>query len=434
MYHLPALNSFLECVKRAADPRRALRPHLEQLVHQLPDEFPILAIGKASLEMADEALRVFQSRVRRGVVTCVPERLEALAPDRRRAFSDAGVELLPADHPLATERNIAAATRVRTFTQSLKASDHLLVLISGGVSAHLTLPASGLSLEDLRGITHLLNKSGSTIRDLNAVRKHCEQLKGGRLASLCGAQDVRVLVLSDVLGDPLDVISSGPFAPDPATYADALAIVERAGGWQRAPAIARHLQRGQNGELPETPKPGDPSLLYVATTIIASNAHLVEALVEHAPIAGCRVEAVWRDVAGEAGEVARRIASFVHANTKSEVERALIVGGEWTVNVGDANGSGGPSQALALALAIELEGLPVSALVYSTDGIDGPTDAAGAIIDGETARAAREAGLDARVSLNAHDSHGFFSGAPRAKHLRTGPTGTNVNHVAVVVF
>lgn len=431
------LRSFLSAAQQGGDPRLALRPHLEQLVHQLPESFPLLAFGKASLEMADEALLVFGSRISGGVVTCVPERLDSLAPERRAAFDGAKVELLPADHPLATQRNVTAATRVGTFVQSLAPSDHLLVLISGGGSAHLTLPAPGLTLENLRGVTQLLNRAGCDIQELNAVRKHCEQLKGGRLAALCNAQDVRVLILSDVLGDRLDVISSGPFTPDPTTFSDALAVFEDVDGWNRAPEIVQHLHKGERGELPETPKPGDASMLYVMNTLIGGNRQLVDALADHAASLNISVSAKWYDVAGDAIAVSQRIAKFVRSQpAKAAPPRALIVGGEWTVNVGKTHGTGGPSQELALAFAIEFAGTTASALAYSTDGIDGPTDAAGAIIDGHTVEAAKAAGVDARTALQNHDSHRFFAAIPAAggAHLRPGPTGTNVNHVAVVLF
>ncbi len=402
----------------------------------MPPTFPLLAFGKASLEMADEALLVFGPRISHGVVTCVPERLAALPADRRAAFEASRVELLPADHPLATQRNIEAATRVRDFVASLAPADHLMVLISGGGSAHLTLPAPGLSLEQVRDVTRLLHRAGCDIQELNAVRKHCEQLKGGRLASLCGAHDVRVLILSDVLGDRLDVISSGPFAPDPTTYSDALAVLEDIDGWNRAPEVTQHLHRGERGEFPETPKPNDPSLLYVMNTIVAGNSQVVEAICEHARSLDIPVVARWESVTGDARSVADRIVAFVRSAPRANSSRALIVGGEWTVNVENSSGSGGPSQELALALAIEFANSTAAALVYSTDGIDGPTDAAGAMIEGQTAAAAAAAGIDASSALANHDSYKFFASLPPTgvTHLRPGPTGTNVNHIAVILF
>ncbi len=433
---LPQLQSFLEAAQAAADPRRALRPHLDQLAHQLPEKFSLLAFGKASLEMADEALLALPSRISRGIATCVPERLASFPASRRAAFDAANIELLPADHPFATQRNLDAAARVRDFVQSIASEEHLLVLISGGGSAHLTLPAPNLSLDNLRDVTRLLQRAGRDIKELNAVRKHCEQLKGGRLAALCNANDVRVLILSDVLGDPLDVISSGPFAPDPTTYADALAVLERADGWSRALEIVKHLRKGSLGELPETPKPGDPSLHYVAATIIGGNAQLVEALAVHAASLNIAVAAQWQSISGDVASVSNRIAEFIRTLPLAKTPRVLIVGGEWTVNVGDSPGSGGPSQELALSLAIELAGTPAAALVYSTDGIDGPTDAAGAIITGDTFSIAQTAGLDPRRFLADHDSHTFFSSLPDsgAVHLKPGPTGTNINHIAVILI
>ncbi|MBN8598308.1 MAG: DUF4147 domain-containing protein [Planctomycetes bacterium] len=430
------LRSFLPVAERAADPRCALRSRLEQLVRESAESYHLLAFGKASLEMADEALLVLGARISGGVVTCVPERLGSLSPDRRAAFDAAKVEVLPADHPLATQRNVSAAMRVGEFVRSLADADHLLVLISGGGSAHLTLPAPGLSLEHLRDVTQLLNRAGCDIRELNTVRKHCEQLKGGRLAALCKARDVRVLVLSDVLGDPLDVISSGPFAPDPTTYSGALAILEDVDGWNRAPQIMQHLQRGERGELPETPKPGDPSLQSIATTVLGGNRQLVDALADHAASLNLPVVAKWYDTSGDADDIAERIAAFVRSHPAAAAPRVLIVGGEWTVNVGESSGMGGPSQHLALALAIGFAGTTSAALVYSSDGIDGPTDGAGAIVDGDTLSAATGAGLDPRTSLANRDSHSLFAvlHARGATHLRPGPTGTNVNHVAVVLF
>lgn len=436
--------SFLAAAERAADPRCALRPHLEKLVRESAESFHLLAFGKASLEMADEALLVLGARIAGGVVTCVPERLDSLSPDRRGAFDAAKFELFPADHPLATQRNVAAAMRVGEFIRSLAPSGHLLVLISGGGSAHLTLPAPELSLEHLRDVTQLLNRAGCDIRELNAVRKHCEQLKGGRLGGMCRARDVRMLVLSDVLSnggpdglvEPLDVISSGPFTPDPTTYSDALAILEDVDGWNRAPEIMQHLQRGERGEIPETPKPGDPSPGSISTTVLGGNRQLVDALADHAASLNLPVVAKWYDTSGDADDIAERIVAFVRSQPAAAAPRALIVGGEWTVSVGESSGTGGPSQHLALALAIGFAGTTAGALVYSSDGIDGPTDGAGAIVDGNTMSAAIGAGLDPRTSLANRDSHSLFAvlHAKGASHLRPGPTGTNVNHVAVVLF
>lgn len=433
------LQSFLHCAREAADPRAALRPHLVRLKSE--KSLALLAFGKASLEMADEALISLSPRFVRGVVACVPERLESLASEQRARFEEGKIELLSADHPLPTQRNLAAAESVRDFVASLKPSDHLVVLISGGGSAHLTLPAPELTLDQLRNVTKLVQRAGLDIRQLNAVRKHCEQLKGGRLARMCTAKCVDAFVLSDVLGDLLDVISSGPFAPDPSTFAEALDIVLRVGGREKAPEIADYLGRGAAGDLEETPKPGEPAFRAVSNTLIASNRRLVDAMAEHAEQLKIPVASKWYEVSGDSAALAKRIEEFIQSQPPSDVQRALIVGGEWTVDAGSSDGKGGPSQELALALATKFAHADPSAshfgaMVYSSDGIDGPTDAAGAIVDGSTFHAGKSANLDAHGALRNHDSHSYFSAHPHAGrvHLRTGASGTNINHVAVVLF
>lgn len=426
------LRSFLAAAQQAADPRLTLRPFLETPAIPASRNFALLAIGKASLEMAEQAVQILGARIRSGVVTCVPQRLDRLDPAAHARFADARTTLLPADHPLPTDRNVHAARAVRDFVQSLAPTDHLLVLLSGGGSAHLALPADGLTLDALRDCTRRLQRAGRDIRELNCVRKHCEQLKGGRLAAHCAAAAITVLVLSDVLGDPLDVISSGPFAPDPTTFAQALNILDQSIGRASVPSITNHLESGACGVLPETPKPGDPVFDRVHTTVIGSNDRVLDALAAHARSVGAPVATVLRAIEVEARDLAATIARRARSMQPSEI---LLVGGEWTVHAGETRGTGGPSQELALALAIELAGTPFQALVYSTDGIDGPTDAAGAIVHGQTIAQARTQALDAARSLAAHDSHGFFSRLPAqaGELIRTGPTGTNLNHVAVIL-
>lgn len=432
------LRGFLAVAREASDPRAALRAHLQRLGERGDDlgtrRLSLLAFGKASLEMTDEAIGILGTRIVRGIATVVPERLATLALEREEAIRACGVRLPAADHPLPTERNVAAAGEVREFVLSLTPADVLLVLISGGGSAHLTLPAPGLTLDNLREATRALQRAGRTISELNCVRKHCEELKGGRLAALSRTGETRVLVLSDVIGDPLDVISSGPFAPDSTTFSEALKIVETSVGLEAVPEIAAHFRRGTRGEIPETPKKGDAAFAGVTTTVIANNASVVDALAMHAESRGVRVVEVWKAVEGEARSIAERIGNVVRAMPRQNQRRAIVVGGEWTVRAAGSSGVGGPSQELALALAIELRGLPAAALCFSTDGVDGPTDAAGAIVDGKTIESARAAGLDAAAALAAHDSYGLLAVLSSENHLKTGPTGTNVNHVVVVLI
>lgn len=422
---LNLLLSFLDHIREAANPRTSLRPHLQSL-----NPTHLLAFGKASLEMADEALLSFTPS--RGIVTCVPERLDALPANRRAAFDAANIKLFPADHPFATERNLHAAKAVRDFVSSLSPTDQLLVLISGGGSAHLTLPAQSLTLDHLRAVTKALQRAGRTINDLNCVRKHCEQLKGGRLAVLSAAT-TNVLILSDVLGDPLDVISSGPFAPDPTTFAQALAITQSADA--NIPEITAHLERGVKGELPETPKPGDAIFHRVRSTVIASNVTLLESIAAHIKSRNIAIEAIWHAQEGEATVLASRIAAATKAMHEKGGPRALIIGGEWTVHAGSSSGRGGPSQEVALALALHLRNTPAAALIYSTDGIDGPTNAAGAIITNQTASHASSQNIDLQAALQSHDSHTALTKlhGHATHHIQPGPTGTNLNHIAVVM-
>lgn len=422
---LNLLLSVLDHIREAANPRTSLRPYLQSL-----NPTHLLAFGKASLEMADEALLSLSPS--RGIITCVPERLESLPADRRAVFEAANIRLLRADHPFATERNLQAAEAVRDFVSSLSPTDQLLVLLSGGGSAHLTLPAQGLTLDHLRAITKALQRAGRTINDLNCVRKHCEQLKGGRLAALSKAT-TNVLILSDVLGDPLDVISSGPFAPDPTTFAQALAIVNSANA--HIPEITAHLERGVKGELPETPKPGDAIFDRVHSTVIASNVSLVESIAAHIKSRNIAVEAIWHAQEGEATALASRIAAATKVMQAKGGPCALIIGGEWTVHAGSSSGRGGPSQELALALALYLQNTPAAALIYSTDGIDGPTNAAGAIITDQTTSHAAKHNIDLQAALINHDSHTALTKlhGQTTRHIRSGPTGTNLNHIAVVI-
>lgn len=425
------LGQLLPVIRAAADVRLATRASIQVAAGDF-DNAPIhlLATGKASLEMASEACNQLGARVVRGIVTAVPERITgANLPD--------SIATLPADHPLPTHRNLEAARRVAAFVLSVPATDLLLALISGGGSAHLTLPAGDLTLIDLRSVTGDLQRAGATIDELNTVRKHCEQLKGGRLALMRQSHAshsparTHVLVVSDVIGDRPDVISSGPFSPDPTTYADALAILDRHHLVQAAPAVVAHLRRGIGGHLAETPKPGDASFGGVNYRIISSNASVVRACRDHLSV-WCDIHACREQVVGEASQIGAQLAIQVREASAGAGGRpvAFILGGEWTVTAGATPGAGGPSQELALAAAIEIAGTPNAAvLAYSTDGIDGPTSAAGALVEGCTSELLRSAGKDPLRSLQSHDSHTALQAANAL--ITTGPTGTNVNHLAI---
>lgn len=385
--------------------------------------------------MTHAAIDALGDRIDRGLVAAVPERLAALDPSTHAALARHAITAMPCDHPLATQRNLDFAAAARTFVTGVPNNARLLVLLSGGGSAHLASPPPGIALDDLRRVTNAMLRAGATIGELNAVRKHVETLKGGRLAALCPAP-VDCFVISDVIGDHLDVIASGPFAPDPTTFADALAALQRRKATTAAPSITTHLTRGTLGALPETPKPGAALFDRVKMSIIAHNADAVRAA-----SASCahRRGAVFPEEHGVESAV-EDVASYLVQHISPH--RAVVIGGEWTVNLGASAGSGGPSQELALRVALLLEEHrfthPFACLCYSTDGVDGPTDAAGAIVTSDTLRIARTHAIDPVAALREHDSFRFFEAlakvAGRAcEHLRTGPTGTNVNHVAVLL-
>jgi len=385
-------------------------------------------MGKASVGMTVAAMELLGGRLSGGVVTVNPEEVGRLS-----AASD-NLKVFPCDHPFPTSRNVEAARAVADVVGGLEERDTLLVLISGGGSAHLTLPWPGLTVQGLADVTRALQRAGAPITDINAVRKHCEVLKGGRLAAKTRAGRVVTLIMSDVIGDRLDVIASGPTVADVSTFADAVLVLERYGVVGVCPTVTRHIALGAAGEIDETPKPGHPAFDRVTNTAIASNGTVVDAVVDEMRSLGFEVSAVVRDVEGDAAAAGRRLAGEAGRLRQTGVGAAccVVLGGETTVDVGAGTGTGGPSQEVALSAAVGMDGVERVALVaFSTDGRDGPTDAAGAIVTGETWGRARAMGLDPTAALLEHDSYGLLGRVGAL--VRTGPTGTNLNHVAVLM-
>jgi hydroxypyruvate reductase len=317
----------------------------------------------------------------------------------------------------------------------VRGGDLVLAVISGGGSALLTLPASDLSLDDLQATTGLLLRSGATIVELNTVRKHLSQIKGGGLARSAGRAQVVSLVLSDVVGDPLDAIASGPLVPDPTTFEDAWQVLARYDLVAQVPAAVRQrLAAGRRGEVPETPKPGAAIFGRVQTVVVGNNRLAAEAAVEAARAWRLNALLLSTFVEGEAREVARVAAALarelVACNRPVARPACLVWGGETTVTV-QGGGRGGRNQELALAAALALAGVPGVVLVaLGTDGTDGPTDAAGAVATGQTVARARALDLDARAHLADNDAYPFFDAL--GDLIRTGPTGTNVNDLLFI--
>jgi len=394
------------------------------------DRVTVLAVGKAAAAMGNEAFEHLGDRLIRGVVVCPGEHAD-------RVDGAAGrVRAIGADHPIPTGRNLVAAEAVADLAEGMGEGDRLLVLLSGGASAYLCSPVEDVGLEDLQGVTRGLLASGATIDEVNAVRKHLEVLKGGGLARLVSPADSTVLVLSDVLGDPLDVIGSGPMSPDPTTFAGALEVVTRRGVLGVSRAAEDRLRRGAAGEFAETPKPGDAVFERVTTRVIGNNGLAVAGVCARMEQFGFGVVERRERVRGEAAEVGRALAVRVRGLGAGE---AVVWGGETTVTVRAERGVGGPCQELALAAAVGLDGLHGEAgcgvVTIATDGIDGPTDAAGAWVGPGVLEAWRAAGVDPTEAIRRHDSHGAFAALSgteeRGGLLVPGATGTNVNDVYV---
>ncbi|HEC23815.1 MAG TPA: glycerate kinase [Chloroflexi bacterium] len=423
--HVEHVSMLIEAALEAADPARALASNWPSRLAGAESCY-VVGAGKASLEMAIQLEKLCGERLMGGAVAVVPERLEQLTdkPVRYRVF--------PAAHPLPDERNVRAAQAIAEVARRAKEDDTLIALISGGGSAHLTLPDGDLTLDDLRRITDALLRAGAPIRDLNTVRKHCERLKGGGLARLAYPAPVWAFILSDVMGDPLDVIASGPTAADPTTYADALAVLERYNVRDAVPAVTAHLEAGARGELPENPKPGDPAVAHVTNMIIGSNRLALEAARKRAAETGWKVVGFEFGVEGEAREQGERLARIARdLARRPDSPCCYLMGSETTVTV-RGNGRGGRNQEMALAAALAIDGLENAVIAtFATDGIDGPTDAAGAIVTGQTIARSREMGLDAQAYLDNNDSYTFFKQVGGL--IRTGPTGTNVNDIAMVL-
>lgn len=295
----------------------------------------------------------------------------------------------------------------------------MLCLLSGGASALLSAPW-GVTLQQKADLTRELLRSGASIREINAVRKHLSRVKGGQLARACAPARVVSLIVSDVVGDDLSVIGSGPTAPDPTTFTEALLILERYR--VAAPEARRHLQRGALGELPETPKPGDAVFSRVENQLIVTNARALDAARHFLTGAGVKARVLSDSIEGPARE-----AAWAHARASGELApgQALLSGGE-TTTVVQGTGRGGRNLEFLLALATELSGREgIYALAADTDGIDGSSHAAGAVITPDTLARAAQIGLDAWTFLEASDAHSFFE--QLGDLVVTGPTGTNVN-------
>ena len=386
----------------------------------------VIGAGKASAAMAKAVERVLGSRISGGLINV---KYGHTAKLKR-------IELNECGHPNPDEAGVRGATRIAAIAEQAGERDLVICVISGGGSALLPAPAGPVALEEKQAITRLLLNCGADIREINAVRKHISSIKGGRLARLAFPATVISLLLSDVIGDDLDVIGSGPTVADASTFADALAILRKYGIDRQAPAsVLERIERGVAGEIPETPKPGDPALRRTQNIVVGSNILAVNAAVAKAKELGLRTMVLSTFIEGETRDVARMHAAIARqARVYGQPVRGpacIISGGETTVTI-HGDGKGGRNQEFALAAAIDLAGLEdVLILSGGTDGTDGPTDAAGALAEGGTCERAAKLGLVAKEYLANNDSYHFFERL--GDLLITGPTNTNVMDVRLIL-
>ena len=382
----------------------------------------ILSIGKASVPMACAVESLLS-----------PERIAGGVAVTRRGYGGPTerIRVIEAGHPLPEGSDGADA--VLEIARQVGPNDLVLCLLSGGGSALLASPPSGISLSELASTTALLLHSGVTIDEMNTVRRHVSQLQGGQLMALLHPATVVTLILSDVIGDRLESIASGPTVPDPTSFTDAVAVLERVSLLDRIPQSVRsHLMSGMASVVPETPKPGDRIFETAHSLLLGNNSTAVRAMATAAQALGFDAGIHPTPLIGEARDIGCELADQARQLADSaSVKWALIAGGETTVTV-RGDGLGGRNQELALAAALQLEGIAgLSLAALATDGTDGPTDAAGALIDGDTAALACQRGTDPVAALARNDSHAILNTTEDL--LWTGPTRTNVADVVLIL-
>jgi hydroxypyruvate reductase len=386
----------------------------------------LVGAGKAGAPMAAAVEGILGDRLHSGIVAV---KYGHLSPVEK-------VKILEAGHPVPDEAGVRAAGSIKYLLDETAAGDLVICLLSGGGSALLPCPVPPVTLEDKQKTTSILLECGARINEINCIRKHLSLLKGGGLAKAAYPARVLTLILSDVVGDPLDVIASGPTVGDPTTFADAMAVLARYELVDKVPASIRdYLKEGALGEHPETPKPGSQELAVVINLLIGTNSLAIQAAEKKAMELGYKTTILSSTITGETREAAAS-----HAAVAREIiargdplsrPACLLSGGETTVTI-KGTGKGGRNQEFALAAAIGIDGLPDTVILSGgTDGTDGPTDAAGAVADGTTIPRAREAGLDPEAFLENNDSYHFFE--KLGDLLITGPTLTNVMDLRVIL-
>ena len=429
--------SIFEAGVKAVEPENAVKRHLTLKNGVLRvnggryalsgfENIYVIGMGKAAAPMARAVEDILGDRISAGIINVKHGHTAALKK----------VKINEASHPLPDKAGHEGAGEIAALLGKTGERDLVVFLISGGGSALLPLPAEGLTLEDKQNLTQRLLECGATIHEINVLRKHVSRVKGGRLARLAYPSTLVSLILSDVAGDDLDSIASGPTVPDRSTFGDCVEIIEKYGLEGKLPAgLINYIERGSRGEEEETPKPGDPAFERTQNVIVGSNIAAARAAKERASELGYNSLILSTSIVGETAGAAKLHAAIAREVASSgnpvEAPACIISGGETTVMI-RGKGKGGRNQEFALAMAVDIDGLGnVLALSGGTDGTDGPTDAAGAVADGATVERARELGLDADRHLAENDSYNFFK--PLGDLLITGPTKTNVMDLRVIL-
>ncbi len=384
----------------------------------------VVGAGKASGEMAAALEQLLGKWITTGIVN---------VPYGNKPKTEK-IVLNQASHPLPDQSGVEGTKQMMQIAKQAGLDDLLICLISGGGSSLMPLPMDGVTLEDKQELTQTLLKSGANIREVNTVRKHLSAVKGGKLAKQACRATILNLIISDVIDDELGIIASGPTAPDESTFGNAVEVLKKYHVWETAPeAVKKILAEGQMGKIAETPKPGDSVFDKVHNVIIGSNQSACNTVKRFFDSQGIKTQTLPDPLEGEAKQVAGVLAEKIRKTQTSAPKPVCIIGGGETTVTVTGKGLGGRNQELALAVTLQLRG--VEGFVFaslSTDGVDGPTEAAGAIIDSGTLGQAENLGLNAEGFLQNNDSYRFFSALEDT--VFTGRTGTNVNDLVIMLI
>lgn len=392
------------------------------------DRIFVVGAGKACGQMAYALEKILGDRITEGYVN--------ILRGAKGLYQTYRIKLNEASHPLPDDAGVEGTKRMMRVIGDARGGDLVVCLISGGGSALMPLPREGVSLEEKQKLTDALLKVGANINELNAVRKHLSDVKGGWLARRVNEAQVVTLILSDVVGDPLDVIASGPTTPDSTTFSDAVSVLKKYDLWEKATeGIRKILMDGVVGKIAETPKSDDEAFKRVRNYVLFNNRQACEVAVNYLKSHGITAEILSTSMEGEARQVGAVLGSIgkemVIRDMPLAKPAAFVAGGETTVTV-RGQGVGGRNQEVALSAALRISGLEgVVVASMGSDGVDGPTDAAGAIVDGRTIPRAEANRMDAKKFLSENESYHFFSKLNDL--ILTGPTGTNVNDLAIIV-